>query len=83
MFRSHDLVLDLLELSHLVLGIDVGESRFGKPKITKMVSSDPAGKVHVLLHHSDPVRMNGTKLSILKESDQEGLRCLLESKNRM
>ena len=48
-----------------------------------MFSSDPASQIHVFLHHSDPLRMNGAKLRILEESDQVGLRGLLKGKNSL
>ena len=81
MNRSHDLALDLLDLSSFAFKI--GHHRFGLllSEISEMLSSDPTSQIHVFLHHSDPVRMNSAKLSILKESDQERLCCLLESQN--
>ena len=69
MIRSHDLAFDLLDLS------DLGLESFRLPRvllseISVLLSSDPAGEIHVFFHHSDPSGVNGAKLSVLEESDQ-------------
>ena len=42
------------------------------------IATDPAGKLNVLAHHSDPLGMNGNEVSVLKQTNDENLGRLME-----
>ena len=47
------------------------------------LAADPPGQLDVLWHDGDPLCMDGTKVSVLKQPHKVGLCCLLQSKHRM
>jgi hypothetical protein len=47
------------------------------------LSSDPAGKLHVLGHDGHTLSVDGTKVSVLEKTNEEGLSCLLKGEHRL
>jgi hypothetical protein len=74
----------LLKLFVLVRKLSIKEAIFREiytwpnPEVMVPVPSNPSGQFEVLLHDGGPVSMDCTKVSVLKETNQVSLSCLLD-----
>ena len=47
-------------------------------EVMHAVSADAPGQIHVFLHHSHSLGMDGAQVSVLEKTNNVGLSCLLE-----
>ena len=51
--------------------------------VSRSLSSDSPGELHVLGHDSDPLSMDGTEVGVLKQSDEVGLSSFLQRQDSL